>query len=474
MVERKKLGTLNILRNVDQFITADIRRHNLRLFWNTFLPSKVTGSYKMGTSANNSIDSNDQEDGGAAQANNTQFISYIFSSAVANAVLPVFYIFIPLFAVAIHANALELGLVGGTSYAVYSFMPFIMGHFSDRSGSRKFFILTSFILLCLVSFLYSLTTSPITLILIRLVEGTGWAMLWPAIEAAITEDPFREPRKSLSIFNYTWSGGAMFGPLIGTFLVTVYSYRFAFIVSGVFFAILISVNSWMMITQRPHFSPSKIENLENEVHVSLLHSIRQVLLPSDEKKGFRIWTCLVTTCLSALTSSVFFTFFGPYATKTVGLGLVLVGVITTTYGVVRFLTYILFAKQSLRDRFFDQGNRVRNTLSFAALASLSTLILMIKDQTGALYFLAFALFAIGYSVVYAISQVTLIAESTKEHIGAGAGLFESSIGIGGLVGPIVAGAISSGTLTVSFVVPAAGLGVALLLLLFLGVVRKRA
>lgn len=432
----------------------------------------------MGTSANNSIDSNNQDVEGAeaAKANNAQFISYIFSSAVADAVLPIFYIFLPLFAVLIHANPLELGLVGGANYAVYSFMPFIMGHFSDRSGSRKFFILTSFILLCLVSFLYSLTTSPIQLILIRLVEGTGWAMMWPAIEAAITENPLREPRKSLSIFNYTWAGGAMLGPPIGTLLVTVYSYRSTFVVSGALFAMLIALNSWMLIRQRSTLSPSQNVNLENEnrPQVSLLLSIRQVLLPSDGKKSFRIWTCLVTTCLSALTSSVFFTFFGPYATKTVGLGLVLVGAITTTCGVVRFLTYILFAKQSLRDKFFHPSNRVRNTLVFAALASLSTLILMIKDQSGALYFLAFALFAIGYSVVYAISQVTLIAESAKEHRGAGAGLFESSIGIGGLIGPVVAGAISSGTLAVSFVVPAAGLGVALILLLILRVVRKTA
>lgn len=403
--------------------------------------------------------------------NNSQFVSYLFSSAVADAILPIFYIFLPIFAVKIlHANALELGLVGGASYAVYSFMPFIMGHFSDRRGSRKFFILAAFVLLCTVSFLYSIAISPITLIFIRLAEGTGWAMLWPAIEAAITEDPLRESKKSLSIFNYTWSGGAALGPPIGTFLVTVFSYRLSFFVTGVLFAILIAANSWTFLRLNTTYSPLQTDIKKETSHVSLSFSIRQVLLSQDRKKNFRIWTCLVATSLSALTSGVFFTFFGPYASS-LGLTLVLIGVITTAYGTVRFFTYVLFAKQSLRDRFFEPRNRNRNTLAFAALASLSTLILMVRDASGAVYFFAFALFAIGYSVVYSISQMTLIAETAREYMGAGAGLFESSIGIGAFIGPVVAGAVSSHALVISFVVPAVGLGVALVLLFALSTLK---
>jgi MFS family permease len=392
----------------------------------------------------------------------TQYLSILFSSAVADAILPIFYIFIPIFAVKIlGANALELGLVGGASYAVYSFMPFIMGHFSDRRGSRKFFILSSVVLLCIVSLLYSITSSPVTLIVIRLFEGTGWAMLWPAIEAAITEDAFRESKKSLSVFNFTWSGGAALGPVIGTFLVSVYSYRFAFFATGILFAILIVTNSITFFRNKTSRAPNYANSANTErLHVSLSSSIRKVLFSPDKKQNFRVWTCLVATILSALTSGVFFTFFGPYASS-LGLAVVLIGAITTTYGVVRFFTYVVFAKESLRNRLLDPSKRNRNAITFASLACLSTLILIIKDHSGTLYFVSFALFAIGYSLVYSISQATLIAETSREQMGAGAGLFESSIGIGGAIGPIVAGVISSSSLTISFIVPAAGLVFAL-------------
>ena len=420
--------------------------------------------------SNDSVDIKENSDKrNALGITSTQYLSILFSSAVADAILPIFYIFIPIFAVKIlGANALELGLVGGASYAVYSFMPFIMGHFSDRRGSRKFFILSSVVLLCIVSLLYSITSSPVTLIVIRLFEGTGWAMLWPAIEAAITEDAFRESKKSLSVFNFTWSGGAALGPVIGTFLVSVYSYRFAFFATGILFAILIVTNSITFFrnkTPRGSLNYANSTNAER-LHVSLSSSIRKVLFSPDKKQNFRVWTCLVATILSALTSGVFFTFFGPYATS-LGLAVVLIGAITTTYGVVRFFTYVVFAKESLRNRLFDPSKRNRNAIIFASLACLSTLILVIKDHSGIVYFVSFALFAIGYSLVYSISQATLIAETSREQMGAGAGLFESSIGIGGAVGPIVAGAISSSSLAISFIVPAAGLVFALAFLFVL-------
>lgn len=397
----------------------------------------------------------------------SQYASYLFSSSVADAILPIFYIFLPIFAQKIGATAFELGLVGGSSYAVYSFMPLIMGHFSDRSRSRKFFILTSFVLLAVVSFFYSITLSPITLIITRLFEGTGWAMLWPAMEASISEDSLRDSKKSLGVFNYVWSGGAALGPVIGTLLVS-YSFRFAFFASGILFVILIALNGLGFIARRKSHMPgtfAKESSMRSydSTYSSLSSSIREFFFSQDQKRRMQVWVCLLTTALSASTSGVFFTFFGPYATKDIGLTLFMIGAVTTTYGVIRFFSYVVIAKQMIREKVF--GARNRNLVLFASLASLSSLILMIRDPSGTLYFVSFALFAIGYSTVYAIAQFTLIAESVPEQRGASAGLFESSIGIGAAIGPIVAGAISSRSLDFSFIVPAAGLGFVIVILL---------
>ena len=395
-------------------------------------------------------------------ASDSKLVVYLVSSALANAVIPIFYVFLPLFAASLGANALELGLVGGTSYAVYSFMPFVMGHFSDRRGSRKFFILTSFLVLCTVSFIYSVSSSAVTIIVVRIFEGVGWAMLWPAMEAAITEESARDPKGTLAIFNYTWSAGAAVGPVLGTLLVTVFSYRAAFQTSAALLAVPILLNGVAFLRE------GKVRPLDDTVsarpspvgQLTLSSSIRGVFSSGGEKRGFLVWSSFVLMVLSTATSAILFTFFGPYATS-IGMTIVLVGAVTTAFAVVRLITYVALARRSLRQRVLDDKVRVRNLVAFASVGSLSSLLLFVRDATGAVYFLAFILFGIGYSAVYGLSQTTLIAETASERRGAGAGLFESSIGVGGVIGPIVAGAVSSGSLSTAFAVPPVILALAL-------------
>jgi MFS family permease len=83
----------------------------------------------------------------------TGFLVHIGSSAASNLVIPVFSLFLPLLALQLGANVLEIGLVGGAGNIVYSFMPFVMGRFANTSGARRFFIVSSLALLSVVSFL---------------------------------------------------------------------------------------------------------------------------------------------------------------------------------------------------------------------------------------------------------------------------------------------------------------------------------
>jgi len=395
---------------------------------------------------------------------------YLVSTALADALVPIFSIFLPLFAATLGANALELGLVGGASYAVYSFMPFVMGHFSDRSGSRKFFIIISFALLSAVSFLYSISNDPVTLITVRIFEGIGWSMLWPAMDAAVTEGTPRDSRSSLAIYNYLWSGGAALGPLIGTFLVTMFSYRSAFLATGILFAFLILLNGVTFWMERK-LTPSENFAESGQRLRSTGPDVRSIFHTGGRNRTIEVWIALITMGLVTLTTLTFFTFFGPYATS-IGMTVVLIGAVTTTFGAVRFFIFVALANASLRGRVLDIRNRIRNLAVFACVASLSSLLLIIRDSTGLVYFLSFAILGIGYSVVYAVSQTTLIAETAPEQRGAAAGLFESSLGIGGVIGPIVAGAVSSKSLTTAFIVPSASLMFVLVLLCILFFLRK--
>ena len=149
------------------------------------------------------------------------------------------------------ANVLEIGLVGGAVNIVYSFMPFVMGRFANTSGARRFFIISSLVLLSIVSFLYFMANSPLVLILLRLFEGLGWATFWPAIEATLTHDSTIDPKRTLTVFNFSWSSAAAFGGLFGAFLVLVLSVREAFLATSVLlFGTMIMNLVWIAISRR--------------------------------------------------------------------------------------------------------------------------------------------------------------------------------------------------------------------------------
>lgn len=79
-----------------------------------------------------------------------------------------------------------------------------------------------------------------------------------------------------------------------------------------------------------------------------------------------------------------------------------------------------------------------------------------------IYLLACCVIAIGFGIIFMIAQSALIAEAPMSRRGLGAGLVESSVGAGGSVGPIVAGAMSGGSFTIPFAVPILSFAISIL------------
>jgi MFS family permease len=397
------------------------------------------------------------------------FRRYLVSAFGANLVLPIFYIFLPLLAHRLGADTLELGLVGGAVYGVYSFMPFIMGHFSDRIGTRKFFIIAALLILAVVSVFYTVISSPAALIITRVFEGIGWAILWPAMEAAIVEDKSRNATRALSMFNFTWSGAAALGPIVGAVLVFYTSIQFAFFVTALILLVVLFVNLFPILFAHGNKRRSRVRK-EEEVQGNPLSQASkpnadtfQPELKGNGSGNGRTETkkfYILTTALAATSPAILYTFFPPYA-ESIGISVLSIGVITFMLAGGRFAMYLASTNNRIRQRILKQDARKRTIVASLGLGALSSLLLAIPDKTGVLYYVAFALVGIGYSMTFAIAQVTLIVETNPKQMGRGAGLFESSIGVGGTVGPIVSGLVSHGSLIIPFLVPAFGFAMTL-------------
>lgn len=369
------------------------------------------------------------------------FRRYISSSVLGNLVLPVYSLFIPLLAAELHASAFEIGVVGGAANAVYAFMPFVMGRLSDRGSVRKLFITLSFAILSVVSTLYFLANSPMTLIVLRLFEGVGWAMLWPSIEASLTHNTTVDPRKILTIFNLSWSSAAAAGPLFGSIIAFALSVRDSFLISSFVLEAALVLNIVALFRSRGVDHVNAMSNFAGSESEFYRH---------DRSISPAFYVLAMVLC--AISFGVMFTFFPPYG-KSLGISILLIGVAPFAYGFFRFMMYLLTVKENFRHFLIKPENRARNVFVALALLCLSSLLITMHDASGALYIFAFALGGMGYSIVYSISLVAILAESRPEKMGSSAGLFESSIGMGASSGPILAGLISGSSLSMAFTMP---------------------
>ncbi len=227
-----------------------------------------------------------------------------------------------------------------------------MGRFSDRRASRQFFIVSSFAVLTIVSLSYALISSPTYLIVARIFEGVAWAMLWPAMDAAVTRDvgPI-EPKKAFSIYNVTWSGASSVGPLLGSALIFLTSLRVAFLLTLVIMGVTLVVN---ILPSLKHDRAGKIPVRHFDT-VSSSEMVTQTTSGQSLRATFYGASC----ALAAVSSGVLFTFFAPYA-RSLGISILLVGVVTFVYGFGRFVFYILTTNERIRYGLLRSDKRARN------------------------------------------------------------------------------------------------------------------
>ena len=377
-----------------------------------------------------------------------EFKRDLLSSFSADLILPLYSVFLPLLATTLKASVFEVGVVGGAANAVYCFMPFVIGRFSNRQSVRRFFVMCSFVVLSIVSISYIFIQNPISLIVARVFEGIGWAMLWPSIESAI-RDSNSDAKKALSMFNFIWSGAAAVGPLLGAVLVFISTIRDAFVVTSAIMIATVVLNLFPIVTRRRDTFTVINQSKPVEVH-------------QDARLGVKFY--MSSTVLAAVSSGVLYTF---ASSKSIGVSVLVIGVATFMFGFARFLVYVVTVRQRFRLLILDVRNRTRNIVVSLAILSASSLLVLVHDSSGVVYVIAYGIAGASYSMVYAVSQAAMIAEAQPEKVGRGAGMFESSIGIGQFFGPVIAGfggLISGNSYSTPFLVPSLGLVVFLIAL----------
>jgi MFS family permease len=334
-------------------------------------------------------------------------------------------IYLPYRAFQLGADSWLLGLVGASGSVVYMFAPFLTGRLSDSVGPRRLMVMgTSLITaLCLT---YTLVSDPVVFVGLRLLEGIGWAMIWPPLEALYSLRG-TDLRRSMKMFNLAWGVGAITAPILGSLVVSFSSVGGTLLLSAAMMmaALLMSLS----IEGRP---PSHAAS-GGRAKVKLDLGATAPLLSYAFVYG--------------LTMTTFSTFFPRYAAS-LNFQVTLWGTALSAIYAGRLMAFFVSERVM-------QALGMRTTRNVFLLLALCLPLYSVTPHPSA-YLLVISSFVTGtgFGLVYSATLVSMLS-GPAEGRGRSAGLFESSLGLGSFVGPALAGAVASSGLWLTMVLPVA-------------------
>ncbi len=343
----------------------------------------------------------------------------------------------------------------GMTYVV---MPALLGQISDKISHKISLIISvigqiilSIFLILILSFFSSSSVIFYSIFIEQLLRGFFYSLYWPVIQAYLSEKgeySYKVHKKIINNFCIAWGLGMAIGPLIGGIISEIE------IMVG-FWAVLIShiVALFIVLTQI-QISAKKSQNLNNvkSLDNENLSTISNISDSSDSSKKLdhsingvnlkKVNIFLFAIALIfALNSKVLIYYFPNYALLPDGLGwsASLTGEIMLTFGIGQLIFFIL-------GRFFKNSFKALLS-SILILSCLLFLLYWVKNWI----IIGMILFFIGLLVgrLYYVSLELLMIYEKKEK-GKKAGFFESFIGLGVIISPLIAGVLAEISLTLPF------------------------
>ncbi len=327
---------------------------------------------------------------------------------------------VPLFAISLGASVFALGMLGSTLSLSGLSLYFLFGKLSEKWG-RKSLVMLGFTIYIVVFLLLSYPSLALyRLYLFMALLGMGGAMIWPTMEAWIAEIETEEPlNKKVGLFNVSWSGGMVIGPLLGGILFEIKP-RLPF-----YFALAISVFIFLILLWRTSVIGSTIKSTTS-FHTNSLSeeaSIRSSLYTTLSR------IAAFTTALSVGTIRYIF----PRLGTQLGISPSFLGFLMLVFSFSQMLTfYILGIIHRWHYRILP--------LIFFQLVVLIGLVIVYMTCSFPLFFLAFIFIGIGMGMV--ISSSLFYSINALDQRGPRSAIHETIFGSGLFVGSLMGGVIA--------------------------------
>jgi len=348
------------------------------------------------------------------------------------------------------------------SFALAHFIaaPF-MGNLADRIGRRPLILLSLFAFaFCNIGFVLAPNTA--IFILVRALEGALTAGLYPASLGIVADIvPEKNRAQWVGIVMGSYTGGFIFGPVMGGFLYDGWGFASPFLVSAVL-GFLGLIAAGILIPETRTEEIRKREHLQN-----LRHSVDS---PVGKESVFssipRPMTVFGTLLFLDFLQEFAFAFIGPqmvfYFYDDLGWTTVQFGVVVGAYGLAVVVFQLLLGKLS------DAYGRKPIIIFGVLLSATFYPFLAFLESFWAIIFLA-VLSGLGWAIASPALSAFYLDISDERYRSRIVGIKESALSLGGVVGPalvaLLAGILTPGGIFITAgVAVVVGAGVAVILL----------
>jgi len=323
---------------------------------------------------------------------------------------------IPNYASDMGATGVTIGLIYSSFSLSRAVLQTPVGRFAD-SYSKKRIIIIGLAGYTVTSILYTVVTSPESLIAVRFVHGVGSAMVMPvAMAYAILLTPKGQEGKYMGYMNTALFAGYAAGPLLGGYIYEKYS------VNTVFNAMSVLVFSSLILTAL--FVPEERSLGLRKERPQV--SFRKILT------NRKLAGVFVYRAVNALGRGTIMGFLPLFAVQTLGISGSVIGFI---------LSMGIFANAVLQTPMGILADRYNRNLLliFGGIISSIGYFFLIGSR-GSIDLFAIRLIISAGGALSLPSITAIIAEEGKE-LGAGStvGVFNTAMSVGQIVGPVFTG-----------------------------------
>ncbi len=324
---------------------------------------------------------------------------------------------LPIFAADLKASGFMLGLIFSAMSMSKLFFNPLFGWLSDKKG-RKVFITSGLFIYVFVALSYTLISTPVQMIFVRLAAGFTYAMVMPIVIAYIGGMSKQgEESYNMATLNLSAGLGMAMGPIIGGILADKFNMNAAFYGQATLLFISFLITLFLLPNQKPDHKAVQTAKLP-----------LKKLFSSNVMIGIAI-----STCMNAMTMSSLFVFM-PLFSKSLKLTNTQIGILLATVMILSGLLQLPFGKLAGK---YDKINFI---ISGSLIGAATVGLLPLCHGFHALLGVSL-LVAIGFAMSGPALSGLLIERSRATGLGASIGTISAFQEAGLIVGPVFSGLI---------------------------------